>query len=136
MIQQNSGKKYNNKDFDEKVDIVEEDLEEILPKSEFLPNLLQVCQLLKPLHQNLMSKWRFITIFQFFIFSFGGRNSIFWFGRISYQDLAEVSCLTLILMKKLTKLNEIWKKFYKKVKLPPNLLQLCQLHEPFHQTLC
>ena len=32
MIQQNSSKKYNNKDFDEKVDIVEEDLEEILPK--------------------------------------------------------------------------------------------------------
>ena len=46
MIQQNSSKKYNNKDFDEKVDIVEEDLEEILPKSDFVPNLLQVCQLL------------------------------------------------------------------------------------------
>ena len=35
-----------NKDFNEKVDIVEEDLEEILPKSDFVPNLLQVCQLL------------------------------------------------------------------------------------------
>ena len=34
-----------NKDFNEKVDIVEEDLEEILPKSDFLPNL-QVDQLL------------------------------------------------------------------------------------------
>ena len=35
-----------NKDFNEKVDIVEEDLEEILPKSDFVPNLFQVCQLL------------------------------------------------------------------------------------------
>ena len=35
-----------NKNFDEKVDIVEEDSEEILPKSDFVPNLLQVCQLL------------------------------------------------------------------------------------------
>ena len=33
-----------NKDFNEKVDIVEEHLEEILPKSDFVPNLLQVCQ--------------------------------------------------------------------------------------------
>ena len=32
--------------FNEKVDIVEEDLEENLPKSDFVPNLLQLCQLL------------------------------------------------------------------------------------------
>ena len=39
-----------NTNFDEKVDIVKGDLEEILEK--ILQNLLQLCQLLEPFHQT------------------------------------------------------------------------------------
>ena len=45
-----------NKDFDEKVkevDTLEEDLEQSLILVEFLPNLLQLCQLLEPFHHYL-----------------------------------------------------------------------------------
>ena len=42
-----------NTHFNEEVYIVEGDLEKIIPKSEFLPKLLQLCQLLEPFHQTL-----------------------------------------------------------------------------------
>ena len=86
-----------NTNLDEKIDIVKGDLEEFLEKN--LPNLLQLCQLLEPFHHylqlhfkleldSIMSEWRldFLSI---------SSTSLF-------LDLAKVSCLTLIWMKKLT----------------------------------
>ena len=42
-----------NTDFDEKVDIVKGDLEEILHQKNFISNLLQLCQLLETFYQTL-----------------------------------------------------------------------------------
>ena len=42
-----------NTDFDEKVDIVKGNLEEILHQKNFISNLLQLCQLLETFYQTL-----------------------------------------------------------------------------------